>query len=475
MARMKWFPKEDMVSLDIGELNFAKKARGKKPVKGRDTIPFNLTRRQCVSKVAELFDLTGKITPITATMKLDLHTLVERGLSWDDRIPDDLKPIWNSHFEMMQEIGKVKFKSAVAPEDAVNLNINTIDAADASKRLACTAIYARFLKKDGTYSCQLVFSRSKIVPDGLTQPRAELFTATMNTHTGEIVRRAFQGNHKERVKLCDSQVTLFWINNQDKPVRQWVRNRVVEINRFTQPSEWMFVNSQDMIADLGTRRVNNLELVNQDSTWINGFSWMKKGKRCFPAKTIDEIRLNKEEIVVIQKENLIKYSPEKHEDEHQNAYLATQVENGISCYKNVPQEVEECYKFSNYLIDPNKRRFKTVVRIMALVLKFVKSLRKKGRPLQDLKQVSKVILFTENELKEAENYFFKEATLEVKKFAKPSQYEQISTEAKGILYYNGRILPTDRISAACEITTVIKDLASTTFCVPVIYRHSPLA
>ena len=201
---MKWFPKEDMVSLDIGELNFAKKQRGKKPVKGRNTIPFNLTRRKCVSKVAEMFDLTGKITPITAKIKLDLHTLVERGLAWDDRIPDALKSIWNSHFEMMQEIGKVKFKRAVVPEEAVNLNINTIDAADASKKLTSTAIYARFLKKDGTYSCQLVFSRSKIIPDGLTQPRAELFAATMNTHTGEIVRRAFQSSHKERVKLCDS-------------------------------------------------------------------------------------------------------------------------------------------------------------------------------------------------------------------------------------------------------------------------------
>ena len=110
MAGMKWLPKEDMVSLDIGELNFAKKQIGK--------TPLNPTRRQCVSKVAEMFDLIGKITPVTATMKLDLHTLVERGLSWDDRIPDDLKPIWNSHFKMKQEIGKVKFKRAVVPEDA---------------------------------------------------------------------------------------------------------------------------------------------------------------------------------------------------------------------------------------------------------------------------------------------------------------------------------------------------------------------
>ena len=54
---------------------------------------------------------------------------------------------------MMQGIGKVKFKRAVVPEYAVNLNINITDAADASKELACIAIYARFLQEDGTYMC----------------------------------------------------------------------------------------------------------------------------------------------------------------------------------------------------------------------------------------------------------------------------------------------------------------------------------
>ena len=101
---------------------------------------------------------------------------------------------------------------------------------------------------------------------------------------------------------------------------------------------------------------------------------MKKDKRYFPVKIVYEIKLNKEELVAMQNENL-KYS-----------------------YKNMPREVE-CYKFSNYLIDANKGRFKSVVRIIAFMLKFVKNLRKKTRPLQDLKQMSKIILFTDNELK----------------------------------------------------------------------------
>ena len=84
--------------------------------------------------------------------------------------------------------------------------------------------------------------------------------------------------------------------------------------------------------------------------------------------------------------------------------MTTQIDNGLSCYKNVPQKVDECYKFSKYLVDPNKRRFKKVLKTVALVLKFVKKPRKKkGIPLQDLKQVSKVILLTENKLKGVEN------------------------------------------------------------------------
>ena len=130
-------------------------------------------------------------------MKMNLHTLVKRGLSWDDVIPDDLRSVWVSHFEMMQEIGNLRFQRAVVLEDVVNLDINTIDAADASNKMACVSIYARFLRRNGTYSCQLVFSRSKVVPDGLSQPRAELLAATLNTHTSETVRVPFKTITKE--------------------------------------------------------------------------------------------------------------------------------------------------------------------------------------------------------------------------------------------------------------------------------------
>ena len=143
VAGMKWYPEDDKLELDITELNLNKKHRGKKLQSlERNAIPKHLTRRHCVSKVAEIYNLVGKITPLTAMMKCDLHELVTRKLDWDDRIPDSLRHVWESHFEMIQNIKGIKFSRAVVPDDAISHDINTIDTGDASHHLACAAIYA---------------------------------------------------------------------------------------------------------------------------------------------------------------------------------------------------------------------------------------------------------------------------------------------------------------------------------------------
>ena len=252
VAGMKWFPKDDTLSLNIGDLNFAKKRRGKKPSNAANIVPSKLTRRHCASKVAEVFDLTGKITPLIASMKIDLQELVHSKLDWDDAIPDDLRPLWESHFEMIKEIGNLRFKRAIVPEDAVNLDIQTLDFGDASQSMICSCIYARFKRKNGEYSCQLVLSRSRNVPKGMSLPRAELYAALLNTYTGEVVRNSFKNYYKLSFKFTDSQISLFWITNDQKPLKQWVRNRVIEIQRFTTNDQWFYVQSNDMIADINT-------------------------------------------------------------------------------------------------------------------------------------------------------------------------------------------------------------------------------
>ena len=90
--------------------------------------------------MAEIFDPTGRITPLTASMKLDICELTIRQLVWDDPIPEDLREIWNSNFEMIQGMKELTNRRAVVPDDAISLDIERLDFADASTKLICVAV-----------------------------------------------------------------------------------------------------------------------------------------------------------------------------------------------------------------------------------------------------------------------------------------------------------------------------------------------
>ena len=135
-----WYPEVVQIRLDVKDLHFAKKYRGKRS-KISSMVPEKLTKRHSVSQVAEIFDLVGKITPLTAHLKLDLHGLVKYKLGWDDAIPDELRPCWISHFDMIKEISNISFNRAIIPDDVVSLEMETIDCGDASMQMACAAIY----------------------------------------------------------------------------------------------------------------------------------------------------------------------------------------------------------------------------------------------------------------------------------------------------------------------------------------------
>ena len=81
---------------------------------------------------------------------------------------------------------------------------------------------------------------------------------------------------------------------------------------------------------------------------------------------------------------ILKYSSEKAKGMMHNkvdkSYFMSDVYETMavdSYQRKIPSEVSECYKFSKYVVDSNKARFKKVVIIFAFVLRFIKKLQKK--------------------------------------------------------------------------------------------------
>jgi len=357
---------------------------------------------------------------------------------------------------MMKDLGEVRFNRAIIPEDAVNTDIQILDFGDASKSLVCTCIYARFQRQNGEFSCQLVFARTRTVPKNLSLPRAELLAALINTHTGEVVCRSFGTLHKSSLKFTDSQIALYWISNDEKPLKLWVRNRVVEINRFRTKKDWFYIKTNNMIADIGTRSGATIADVSKKSKWMTGIDWMKLPESEFPMKSSDDLKVSASDIKEIDKERTILV--------HHSRTVPDQI-----------QLTEQRYKFSQYLIDPNRHRFSVVVRILAYAFRFYSKLSSKVRDKTTSKQTSQSQMLTDEEIGRAERYFFQKGTMEVQHFITKSKYEKISKPKDDILMYTGRILPEKQIFVVGRFTDTMKDLSASTFLVPVLDSNSPIA
>ena len=503
VAGMKWFPKGDFISLNIGEINFSKKSRGKKLASREGIIPENFTRRDCAGKVAEIFDLLGKFTPLTAGLKLDLSELSKINLDWDDNVPLDLHSTWKSNFELIKALGHIKLKRAIVPEDAISLDMETLEMGDASQNLACAAIYARFKRKSGSYSSQLVFAKSKIIPSEIkSMPRAELFAALLNATAGHVVYLALKKFIKSRVHLTDSQITLFWITNIKLKMKQYVRDRVIEIQRITNREKWFHVDGKNMTADLGTRKGAKIEDISENSLWQNGPHWGTLSEKELPIKSVCQIKLSTADLEFHNNESLVP------NEQWINKQLVFNYNESYAALSNGDlNQVSERYKFSHYVIDPNRFRFRKVVRVLALVILFIKNLKAKinincqytsgikslpsqfknvhNKYLVTLKkqtdsfpfncQEGLVVCINDNLLMDAMNYFYRKATQEIKHFLPKKRFEKISKEKDGILFYTGRILPSQEFNGIQNLSDVCMDLSMSSFCVPLIDKLSPLA
>ena len=488
---IKWFSKEDYIMLNVGDFNFSKKISGRR-VNEFKGLPEKLTMTHCASMIAQIFDPLGKTVPVTAGFKIDRsHLQRDLKLSWDDQIPDNLRGIWANNFEMVQELGQLKYKRVVVPADAKNLEIVTIEAGDASPQLICAAVYARFECKDNTYACQLVFARSKVVPEDTSIPRAEVKALSTLAATGFTVQRAFGKYHKSSIKLSDSMVALHWISSQRKSLKAWVRGHVIEINRLSDQSTWHYIESSKNPADIGTRKGVTVAEVAQGSEWIEGKSWMKRQEEELPIIHISEIKLGQPDTIEANKEKIVLRSF--------HCQKTLEIDSAWS------KQIKLRYKYSKYLLDPNRYRFRKVVRIMALVLEFIRKISKgvpkilknpifEHRCPGDIPDIlkskgdkyivttgshgcdpGKVILISEPMLQTAFYYYAYKASKEVVKFLDKNKYVHISKEIDGVLYYSGRILPDQDFGGHPDLCGAALDLCKTTFCVPVMDRCSPVA
>ena len=118
---------------------------------------------------------------------------------------------------------------------------------------------------------------------------------------------------------------------------------------------------------------------------------------------------------------------------------------------------------------------------MAFVKALLRCIRNKNTNQTSKTEVNSIIvnhppsIFPE-ELKAAEQHFYKKRSQEVIQYLPKKKYEKLATQSNdGLLMYTGCILPGNDVSIVGNFTDTMRDLSMITFCVPMLERHSPLA
>ena len=461
-----WETQSDELRLEIKPVTFTKARRGKSapPVEGdvKEALKPKFTKRVLAGRVAGVYDPLGLVTPITAQLKLDMSVVCKHAAGWDEMLPSELLDEWVKNIAQIQLLKEIKVPRNIGSRDAASKDLEIIVCSDASQAIAAACVYGRVKLKDGSFDCNLLMAKSKVVTK-CTIPRAELRAATLASSLALVTRQNLGKYIVKETYVTDSSITLFWLNQDQRPLMVGVRNSVIDIRRNTDTSNWYHVAGPLNPADIATRQVQVKDIVG-DSDWFKGKAWMRGTQENMPLKTAQELVLSADE-----KEQA---TVEFRQSEAKGMVL-------VACIPRITQR----YDHSKYMLDPCLKSWNKFIRILAATIKVWNIWKHKaavtnGRSFRYKQACLKVIgkkpvaVIDQDEILMAEKYVFVRTTKEVKHFYKENMYKEIGQDKDGVLLYTGRILEGD---VPERIVGASLDLNPMKFCKPVVCRYSPVA
>ena len=241
-----------------------------------DIVP---TKRVVLSFLARTFDPLGFLVPFVMVLRIVFQQLWLLGLDWDDPVPSEQADVfqrWLTGVPQLQQLSvpRCYTVSGVCWSNMSGLEMHVFG--DASTKGYGSVVYLRFVLPDGGYAVSFVMARARVAPvKTVTLPRLELMACLIAARLVDHVRRALQLSDDVPV-FCwtDSTVALAWVQSAPSKWKPFVRNRVVEIQSLTNPSNWHHTSGVDNPSDAASRGLFADQLIDSD-LWLRGPEWLQ--------------------------------------------------------------------------------------------------------------------------------------------------------------------------------------------------------
>ncbi|XP_068720412.1 uncharacterized protein [Montipora capricornis] len=246
----------------------------------------NQTKRSFLKKIATLFDPLGQLSPYTVRAKVLLQEMWASGVDWDEPISTILSLRASQWFDELAVLPSLHIPRCLRTPCVVrDVTLHTF--VDASQEAYGAICYTRHVYEDGSVSCCLVASRSRVAPlKAVSIPRLELMAAVVGLKLCETVGRVLRIENHRWTFWSDRMDVLYWVRGRSRKFKPFVANRMGEIQALTNPDQWRLVSSRQNPADLLTRGLSVTKLIDEEKWW-HGPLFLKQDPTGWPENRVE--------------------------------------------------------------------------------------------------------------------------------------------------------------------------------------------
>ena len=229
------------------------------------------TKRGLLSVLSAVYDPIGVASPFILKARQVFRETCRRKCQWDDPIPSDLLPEWNSWKQQVSELTRLQLPRCLIHKQGI---LRLRHFADASEKAYAVVTYLTVEPEPGERPAlaTLVMAKVRLSPlKTETIPRLELQAAKLAAQQDEFIRREMTIDLAPSHFYSDSSIVLAYIKNEEKRFQTFVANRVAYIRERSQPAQWSHVPTRENPADHATRGLSPSELIS--TNWMTGPTW----------------------------------------------------------------------------------------------------------------------------------------------------------------------------------------------------------
>lgn len=256
------------------------------------------TKRELCRLVMSIFDPLGLVGHFKIKGLMLLQATWRSGIGWDDEVPEEVFRRWKIWMCSLKDIENVSVPRRYAPaiQAAEFVQIHTF--VDASKEGFAAVSYLRTQKGNQTY-VTLVASKSRVSPiKKQTIPRLELLAAVLGVRLATHICSIMHIKIDRRVFWCDSRTVLGWIRSEAINFKEFVANRVSELQESSDASEWRWVPTALNVADEATR-FDKVADLRPTARWFTGPEFLREDEKNWPMQDKPKLDNNDDEVAVV--------------------------------------------------------------------------------------------------------------------------------------------------------------------------------